>query len=192
MLPTADASPTEDGEEPAPLEYTDSNLVPAAWRDKLATYGVADRHVIAPVAWTGKGALATNGGVAASIYPPGGSDADGPRLTYYSETSCVGCILGHAAEFFKDAREEYGDQYDPKDATHVTNKPGVRVKQVSDKIVSYTLPLEHGLVMQGLVFYGSESPEIDKYYREIKIVLPAAQQLTIDYLADWYLHWWLP
>ncbi|MES2704159.1 MAG: DUF4850 domain-containing protein [Bacteroidota bacterium] len=178
VLPTADGSIPE--EEKHDYNYPKGlSLYGLEGIDEVAAYGAAYRIYLGLKGWTGNGDIATNGGEKVVLFPPGGSDSTGPRIVYYAEPSCAGCMAQHAALYFtSDDLDDYkGDIEIPQ---------GLVKKQVSPTVVTYALPAKNGLITAGVAHYVDNAH--DNYYKEATFVLPAGKEYLADLLTKDFIN----
>ena len=76
-------------------------------RVQLAAYGAAGYVWLAPLLWTGSGAVGADGSEFIQLFPAGGSREAGPRIESGAETGCFGCKVPDAAPYFREAMRAY-------------------------------------------------------------------------------------
>jgi hypothetical protein len=184
LLATADA--TEYGEDGNQFEYPKTFAPPEGVNTtELAAYGAAHNVWLGPKGWTGDGSAATNGGKTVNLYPKAGDKLDGPHVVYYSESSCLGCMLGHAAAYFPNALKEYNETYNDDGTNPVEIHPALAIHSISPTLVTFTLPDSNGLRRSGAVYYIDDST--GAYYLEATFALPAQQSEVSDALTKGFI-----
>jgi hypothetical protein len=177
LLPTVDA--TEDD----PYNYPKTFPSPA--NADLAAYGAARNVWLGPREWTGEGSAATNGGKRLQLYPKGGDKPGGPHIVYYSESSCIGCMLGHAAAYFPQALIEYNETYNDDGTNPPPIHPRLRVEQIGPNMVAFMLPDSNGLSTHGIAYYRNDS--VETYFAEATFTLPSQQATLSETLAKAFI-----
>jgi len=124
--------------------------IPAAWQGDVAAYW-SGTVVLAPAGWTGKGLFGADGSGEVDLYPPGGSDRSGARISLRSDGGCVGCGALSAARYFPYIRRHWSRFEVPP------IRPPAQVKVLSEvylapDLIAYRMPGAASLEADGVAY----------------------------------------
>jgi hypothetical protein len=177
VLPTTDARSTG-----TPLTYPAAveRRVPLRQAALLSAYGVAGRIFLAPRGWTGRGVMAANNGVVATLSAGTGSGTPGGRLEYQWEETCWGCAAGDAAQYFPWPRAHWNE-------IRVAEVPLPQARRLLHKVyltlrqLAYRAPdTADGLEVDGLVYSSidgrPDTASTPRYplFERVEVALPAS------------------
>lgn len=177
--------PTIDGRTDDSTEAESYTYPPAVKMDSidlhniaLIMYGTAYDVWAGPNGWTGRGEYAPDATVRVTLYPAGGNADDGPRIEYEEMSSCQGCILREAAQYFPDAMMAYNAAFNEDHKNDISISSNVMLERISDQIVHYAYYPSGGMVAQGIMYYIPSGDDGDAYLKTVKLVLPEKDKAT--------------
>ena len=152
VLPTMDGI---NGEGMYADKYPSSITLTGSFANQVGAYGAAYQVWIAPEGWTGQGQSGADGSLEVDLYPIGGSAKSDPHITYSEIPACVNCMIDAAAPYFASAMQAHDSG--PDSNFPITIPAGLEVTPISPTLITYTLPSQNGMSVNGVVYYNSNS-----------------------------------
>lgn len=151
-------------------------------KSQVAAYGGAYQIWLGLQGWKGTAESAEDGSLLVYVFPKGGSDSLGPRISYSQIPRCFGCILSAAAPYFPDAMKRWNENYNQYHDNSIKIPKGLITKSINPKLKIYMLPDKNGLARCGIVFYDSSALNSNKYlpFAEADFILPPKDSTLVN------------
>ena len=152
-----------------------------AFSNRISAYGAAHRVWIAPKGWTGSASIGADGSADVDLHSVKGSAIPGQRFHYENSGGCAGCAVDAAAPYFPSAMRRWKELFNYDTLSPLP--PGLKIIRVSQNVVTYSYPSEHGLLARGVARYDPSEPLLEK----AEFVLPRSDAKLLNFLLNRFI-----